>query len=629
MCGIVGYVGERECVPILMDGLRRLEYRGYDSAGISVMDGKKLKIKKTPGRISDLVRKIDQDPEFQNKDLKFNIGIAHTRWATHGEPNEVNAHPHLDCKGEIAVVHNGIVENYAVLKSRLEKWGHTFKSDTDTEVIAHLIEEFYDGNLEKAVESAVRLLEGSYGIGVMSSKEPGKIVAARLGSPLKIGIGKDGHFIASDMPAILPYTRDIIHLNDREIASLTRDGVNIYHMESGPREKKIEKILLDITAVEKNGYPHFMLKEIYEQPETVANTLRGKSRAGGRIGRLVKAVEDAQPEGGLGELGEITEDYLKGIEKIIIIACGTSLYAGLIGEYVIEKLAKIPVEVEYASEFQYRNPVLDKKTMIIAISQSGETADTISSIRRAQIHGAKVFGICNVPGSTIAHETDGGKYTRAGPEIGVASTKAFTAQLAVIYLLAVFLGWMRGNISSREAGKIMDELGKIPEEIKKVLETDDEVVKIANKFYGNRNFLYMGRDLSFPIAMEGALKLKEISYIHAEGYPSGEMKHGPIALIDEDMPVVVIAPKDGVYEKVISNIEEVKARKGVVIAVATEGDKEISKKADHVIYIPKTEEILTPFLSVIPLQLLAYHIGVKRGCDVDKPRNLAKSVTVE
>ena len=621
MCGIVGYIGEREVVPVILEGLKRLEYRGYDSAGIAILKENKLKIKKTKGRLEKLICKVNSDPGF----VGSNIGIGHTRWATHGEPNEINAHPHTDCKGEIAVVHNGIIENYTKLKEKLTAEGHEFKSGTDTEVIAHLVEKFYNNNnnLEDAVRHAMQEVQGAYAIGVISTREPDKIVAARFGSPLIIGTGKRGHFIASDVPAILPYTQDVVYLGEKEIAVLTKDDIDFRNIKEFEKlEKESVKIEWDVKSADIGGFSHFMLKEIYEQPGVIRNALY----------RLVK------PEG-MTALGGIfaLENYFKkrgktiqDLNKIIIVACGTSWHAALIGEYVIENLARIPVEVEYASEFQYRCPTIDKDTLIILISQSGETADTITSMREAKKRGGNIFGICNVVGSTIYRETEAGIYTLAGPEIGVASTKAFTSQLFALYLIALYLGRMKGNVSLGRGIRLVKGLKEIPEKIEEILNTcEKNIIKITEKFYEHENFLYLGRNVNFPIALEGALKLKEISYIHAEGYPAGEMKHGPIALIDKNMPVVVVAPEDSVYEKVMSNIEEVKARGGKVIAVATKGDKEIAKKADYVIYIPRTEEILTPLLTVIPLQLLAYHIAVKRGCDVDKPRNLAKSVTVE
>ncbi len=627
MCGIVGYIGERDVVPILLDGLNRLEYRGYDSAGVAILKDGELKIKKAEGRLSNLVEKIELDANFKDS----YVGIGHTRWATHGKPTERNSHPHTDAKGEIAVVHNGIIENYSILKDKLIKEGHEFKSDTDTEVLAHLIGKFYNNNsdnnsnnkLEDAVRCALQEVRGAYAIGVISTKEPDKIVAARFGSPLIIGKGKDGNFIASDVPAILPYTSEVFYPGECEIAVLTKDHIHFKCIkEFKTLEKRLEKIDWDAGSVDKGGFPHFMLKEIYEQPGVMRNTLY----------RLVES-EGTAKLGGIYAL----EDYfnkrsktLLNLNKIIIVACGTSWHAGLVGEYVIENLARIPVEVEYASEFQYRNPTIDEDTLIILISQSGETADTITSMNEAKSRGGNVFGICNVVGSTIYRETAAGIWTIAGPEIGVASTKAFTSQLFALYLIALYLGRIQGNLSVGNGVRMVRALKEIPDNIEKILNNcEKDIITIAEKFHKSNNFIYLGRHVNFPVALEGALKLKEISYCHAEGYPSGEMKHGPIALIDKDMPVVVIVPKDNLYEKVMSNISEIKARGGKVIAIATEGDTEISKKADHVIYIPETEDILTPLLTVIPLQLLAYHIAVMRGCDVDKPRNLAKSVTVE
>jgi len=606
MCGISGYIGNRNAVAVVVDMLKRLEYRGYDSAGIAYIKNQEMIVHKDKGKIENLTKNIYKHIQCDSK-----IAIGHTRWATHGEPSEKNAHPHTDCKNEIALVHNGIIENNTRLKTLLESEGHVFKSDTDTEVIVHLIEKFYNGeNLEDAVIQAIHLLSGSYGIAVISKKEE-KIVAAKLGSPLIIGLGKNEYFVSSDIPALLPYTRDTITLEDGEIAVITKTDIKIKDANSVPVKKEIEKILWDVKAAEKNGFAHFMLKEIYEQPKVMKDTMRGRLLSENGIARL----------GGL----NLTNDEIRKIKKIIFIACGTSLHAGIVGKYVLGELAGIDVKAEHASEFQYMSPAIDENTIVIAISQSGETPDTISSMREAKERGAKVLGICNVVGSTIARETDGGTYTYAGPEIGVASTKAFTAQMTVIYLMALYFGRIKNTISPKRVKELVDEMEKIPEKIEKIMEeSKDKIQECANKFYDKSNFLYLGRGYNFPIALEGALKLKEISYIHAEGYPAGE-----IAMIDENTPCVVIAVKDGAYEKVISNIEQIKARKGKVIAIATEGDTEITKKADYVIYVPETDKMLYPFMTVIPLQMLAYYIGIKKGCDVDKPRNLAKSVTVE
>jgi glucosamine--fructose-6-phosphate aminotransferase (isomerizing) len=610
MCGIVGYVGPRKSASMLIEGLKRLEYRGYDSAGISIMNGKGVETRKAKGKISQLEQVIRGNP------IDGNVGIAHTRWATHGPPNECNAHPHHDCTGTVSVVHNGIIENYGPLRAMLQKTGHTFVSDTDTEVLAHLIEAAMDGNLEEAVIDALALVEGTYGIAVISSKDPDKIVAARKGSPLLIGLGDETgeYYVASDVAAILQHTRQVVYLDDGEMAVLSRTGYQVMDLDAQIVKKGVSRIEWDLDQIEKGGFDHFMLKEIFEQPQTIQNTMRG---------RLV-TDEGFTKLGGL----EMTDDELRGIRRIIITACGTSWHAATIGEYMIEEHARIPVEVEYASEFRYRNPILDEGTLVIVISQSGETADTLSAMREAQRKGARALGICNVVGSTIARESDGGVYIHAGPEIGVASTKAFTSQVVVLALLTLRLGRLR-EMSQFAGQKIAEELLKIPEKVQTILDENDSIRKIADLYLRHNNFLYLGRGYNFPVALEGALKLKEISYIHAEGYPAAEMKHGPIALIDENMPVVFICTRDSAYEKVVSNMEEVRARKGRIIAVASEGDTEIERRADHVLTVPRTLEMLTPLLSVIPLQLLAYHIAVGRGCNVDQPRNLAKSVTVE
>src|SRR3990172_287466 len=608
MCGIVGYVGYQPAVPILMEGLRRLEYRGYDSAGLAVLEPGGLIFEKTAGRI-DVLQNMIKDKNFSST-----IGIAHTRWATHGEPTDQNAHPHVDCSGDIAVVHNGIIENFASLKEVLEKKGHKFTTQTDTEVLAHLIEESYEGNLVEAVRAALSLVEGTYGIAVLSQKDPRELVVARLGSPLVVGTGKNENFVASDVSAILRHTNQVVYLEDRELAVITSEGYNITTIDNVKVTPRVQEISWTLDMIEKHGFSHFMLKEIHEQATTIRNAMRGR----------------LDYEEGTARLGGLSPHYeeLQKIERIIFLACGTSWHAGLIGEYLIEEQAGISVEVEYASEFRYRNPIIPDKTLVIAISQSGETLDTLSAMREAKRKGATVMAICNVVGSTIARESNPWFYTHPLPEIGVASTKAFTAQIAVLSLLTLLLARMR-TMSVEKGKKIIDHLVKIPYQVEQILASEEELKQIASRFYQKNNFLYLGRGINFPIALEGALKLKEISYIHAEGYPAAEMKHGPIALIDENMPVVVLAIKDAVYDKILSNIEEIRARRGRVIAIASEGDTKVADMVEHVIYVPHTLDMLTPLLSIIPLQLLAYHMALLRGCDVDKPRNLAKSVTVE
>jgi glucosamine--fructose-6-phosphate aminotransferase (isomerizing) len=607
MCGIVGYIGKRQAAPILMAGLNRLEYRGYDSAGIAVASKGALKIAKRKGR----VRELD---ELKPLRFKGTSGIAHTRWATNGEPSDRNAHPHSDSAGRYAVVHNGIIENAAALRAQLAARGTTFSSDTDTEVIAHLIEKFYDGNLEKAVAAAVRLLTGTYGLAVIATDEPTKIVGARHGSPLVVGIADSEYILASDVSAIIRHTNQVVYLDDEEMVVLTPSGIHTTTIREETVDKKIETIDWDLEMIEKAGFPHFMLQEIFEQPQSIRNTLRG---------RLL-------PEEGMARLGglNMSAAELRALQRVVITACGTSWHAGLIGEYLIEELARIPVEVEYASEFRYRNPILEPGTIVLAVSQSGETADTLAAMREAKRKGARVLGICNVVGSTIARESDGGVYIHAGPEIGVASTKAFTSQVAALALFTLYLGRL-GELSPELGAELVRELEAIPGKIETILAGAESIQKIAKANSHHNNFLYLGRGVNFPVALEGALKLKEISYIHAEGYPAAEMKHGPIALIDDNMPVVFICTQDSAYEKVLSNMEEVRARKGKIIAVASEGDTHVATKADHVLYIPSTMGPLTPLLAAIPLQLLAYYIAVERGCDVDQPRNLAKSVTVE
>ncbi len=607
MCGIVGITGNKQVAPILVEGLKRLEYRGYDSAGISVANGG-LRTVKCSGKICAL------DNAMAGADLTGTCGIGHTRWATHGPPSQVNAHPHMDGESRIAVVHNGIIENFQALKQRLVKAGYEFCSETDSEVLAHLIREFYDGNLEDAVRRVLELVEGTYGIAVIHAAEPQKIVGARKGSPLVVGVGEGNNYLASDVAAILGETRKVIYLDDGEMVTLTPESVVTTSIENEPVTKEVQEIHWDLDQIQKGGFPHFMLKEIYEQPETIKNAYRG---------RILPETGDVKLDG-----LRLTEWELRNIRRIIILACGTSWHAGLLGEYLLEEYAGIPVEVEYASEFRYRSPVIEPGTLCLTISQSGETIDTLEAMREARRRGAKVLGITNVVGSTIARETDGGIYIHAGPEIGVASTKAFTSQVTILTLLTIMLG-RRQILSSDRGMRLIDELQAIPDKIRLILDQEAEILEIAKAYKDHRNFLYLGRGNNFPIALEGALKLKEISYIHAEGYPAAEMKHGPIALIDPDMPVVVICTRDGSYQKIKGNVQEVKARNGTVISVVTEGEEEIAAMSDHVIRIPDTADMMMPLLAVVPLQLLAYHIAVLRGEDVDQPRNLAKSVTVE
>lgn len=607
MCGIVAYISKKENPNSLQLGikaLKRLEYRGYDSAGFAFLDKKKKEIfcQKATEKIAQLEKKIN------NNSILANPIILHTRWATHGVVSEINAHPHFDCQKNIYLVHNGIIENYKELKEELIKEGHKFSSETDTEVIAHLIEKFFQGNLETAVRKALSFLKGTYGIAVISRDDPNKIVAARLGSPLLLGLGENEYLVASDAAAVIAYTKKVIYLDDGEIVTITPDNFFIL------KEKKPEEIEWELEDAQKGGFPHFMLKEIMEQPESLQSSLRG---------RLI--LEEGKAK--LGGLDSV-QKKLREIERINIIACGTAFYAGLVGKYMLEEYAGIPTEVDLASEFRYRKPILDKKTLVLAISQSGETADTLGALKEAKEKGVFTLGIVNSVGSSVARETEAGLYNHAGPEIGVASTKAFTSQLAILALLTLFLGRQR-QLSLVMGQRITKELSRIPELVKKVLENNSQIKELAEKYKDFNNFFYLGRKYNLPIALEGALKLKEISYIHAEGCGAGEMKHGPLALIDENFPTFVICLSDSVYEKVVSNLEEIKARKGKILAIATEGNKDIKKIVDDVIYIPKTLEMLTPILSVIPFQLFAYHMGVLRGCDVDKPRNLAKSVTVE
>jgi glutamine---fructose-6-phosphate transaminase (isomerizing) len=611
MCGIVGYIGARPAVPLLIEGLKRLEYRGYDSSGITVMNGDGLDTRKAVGKIAELEKLVASGVE-----RTATIGIAHTRWATHGPPNEVNAHPHISCNGEIALVHNGIIENAGTLRRKLEEMGHTFRSDTDTEVVVHLIEEAYEGNLEDAVREALRQVDGAYGLAIVSSREPRKIVAARHGSPLLLGVTDNGEsFVASDVAAVLAQTRQVIYLEDGEMAVLTDEGYTTCSLDGESLAKEVKQIAWDLDAIEKSGHDHFMIKEIFEQPHTIMQAIRGR----------VLEEDGTVKFGGL----NLEDDELAAFDRIIICACGTSWHSALIAEYMLEEICRIPVDVEYASEFRYRKPIVDDRTLMLVISQSGETADTLAAMREAKEHGAKVLGIVNVVGSTIAREAHGGIYLHAGPEIGVASTKAFTSQVVALTLFTVRMGRLRGTLSAEQGRTILHALLELPDKVEQVLELNDAIRELARIYKSATNFLYLGRGYNFPTALEGALKLKEISYIHAEGLPAAEMKHGPIALIDENMPVVVIAPQDAVYQKVLSNIQEVKARGGRVIAVTTTGNSELTGMVDHLIPVPDTIDMLTPIVTTIPLQLLAYHVAVMRGCNVDMPRNLAKSVTVE
>ncbi|HWA56544.1 MAG TPA: glutamine--fructose-6-phosphate transaminase (isomerizing) [Gemmatimonadales bacterium] len=608
MCGIVGYVGPRQVTSLLIEGLRRLEYRGYDSAGIAVINGKGLVVVKQPGKLSALEGLLrDHTP-------KGTVGIGHTRWATHGPPNQTNAHPHTDQTGRIALIHNGIIENSRAIRKVLEQRGHTFKSDTDTEVLAHLVGACYNGNLEEAVAQALREVEGAYGIAVISADEPDVLVAARKGSPLLVGVGDGEWFVASDASAILSQTRSVVYLDDGEMVVLTRKGYHVRDLAATRIEKPVAQIDWDLATIERGGYDHFMLKEIFEQPDTVRNTMRGH----------LLEEEGTSRVSGL----NLTDDDIKQINRIVITACGTSWHSALIGEYMLEELARIPVEVEYASEFRYRNPVVDDRTLVIGISQSGETADTLAAIREAKRRGARTIGVVNSVGSTIAREVDGGIYLHAGPEVGVASTKAFTSQVIALALITLRFGRLR-NLSILQGRQIIQALRALPGQVQQILDRAHEVEALADQFWRANNALYLGRGVNFPVALEGALKLKEISYIHAEGYPAAEMKHGPIALIDENMPVMFIAPKDGTHGKIVSNVEEVRARGGRVIAIGTEGDDQISRLATATFTIPETLDLLTPILTVIPLQLFSYYVAVRRGCNVDQPRNLAKSVTVE
>ncbi len=614
MCGIVGYVGKKEAYPILISGLRRLEYRGYDSAGVALIGPNGLNVQKCKGRVSDLEAHVNGTP------MVGSVGIGHTRWATHGEPNDKNAHPHTSTNGELALIHNGIIENYAPLKEELMKRGYKFKSDTDTEVLVHLIDDIQrtEGtDLAESVRLALTNVVGAYAIVVVDQKYPDMLVAARKSSPLVIGIGEDGdHFLASDATPIVEHTRNVVYMEDGEIAIIDREhGLKVRNIKNQEKSPSIQALTIQLEALEKGGYEHFMLKEINEQPRSIRDSMRGR-------------LNLAQSDIVLGGIKDY-EQKIVNAKRILIVACGTSWHAGMVGEYLFEEYARIPVEVEYASEFRYRNPVINEEDIVIAISQSGETADTLAAIELAKSKGATIIGICNVVGSSIARLTHAGSYTHAGPEIGVASTKAFTAQVTLLTLMALMIGRRKGTIDGAKFQQLLLELDAIPSKVEKVLKTEAQVKYIAEIYKDARNALYLGRGYSFPVALEGALKLKEISYIHAEGYPAAEMKHGPIALIDEEMPVFVIATQGASYEKVVSNIQEVKARKGKVIAIVTEGDTTVKEIADHTIEIPASPDAFVPLLAVVPLQLLSYHVAVMRGCNVDQPRNLAKSVTVE
>ncbi|MBO7414299.1 MAG: glutamine--fructose-6-phosphate transaminase (isomerizing) [Fibrobacter sp.] len=609
MCGIVAYIGTNEALPILVGGLKKLEYRGYDSSGVALIDGGTIKAVKASGKIKELEDKLKVDPP------KGTIGIAHTRWATHGAPTVENAHPHTSYNGKISIVHNGIIENYASLKARLISDGVKFNSETDTEVVAHLIARFYNGDLKTAVIKALALVEGTFGLAVISSDEPGTLIGARRGSPLILGIGSNNdHFLASDVSAIINHTQKVVYLDDNDIVQVKDGSYSIVNMNSHEVQREVKDVEFDADAVAKGGFEHFMLKEIFEQPEVLRNTMRG---------RLLVAEGNAKLAGLDTNIKE-----LRNINRIIITACGTSYYAGMVGEYMIEDLAGVPVEVEYASEFRYRNPIIKPGTLVLAISQSGETADTLAALKEAQQKGATALAICNGVGSTIARTSDGGVYLHAGPEIGVASTKAFTSQVTVLAMIALLLGRQR-RLSFETGADIAKSMLELPQLAEETLKLSDKIKELAKAYCKANNFLYLGRHFNYPVAMEGALKLKEISYIHAEGYPAAEMKHGPIALIDENMPVVVIAPKDALFDKIISNVREIKARGGKVIAITTDDCSPLDEIADHIIKVPKTIPMLMPILTCIPLQLLAYHIAVLRGNDVDQPRNLAKSVTVE
>jgi glucosamine--fructose-6-phosphate aminotransferase (isomerizing) len=608
MCGIVGYVGYKEAEPILVEGLRRLEYRGYDSAGLATLSGPQLHVRKRAGRISELLQSLHERP------APGSIGISHTRWATHGPPIDMNAHPHVSSDGLVAVVHNGVIENYAALKRQLQDEGVRFQSDTDTEVVAQLIAHHLNGDLVEAVCKALSLLKGTYGLAIVSSRSPDIVIGARLGSPLVVGIGDDEHFLASDPSALVGHTENVAYLQDHQLCVLARDDWRILDHHQVRVETPVHRIDWEVGTAERGNFEHFMLKEIYEQPEALENAMRGR-------------LSDADASSHFGGLN-IDSQQLRRAERLILTACGTSYHAALVGEYLFEELARIPVEVEYASEFRYRNPPIDRNTIVLAITQSGETADTLAALRESKRKGHPTLAVCNVVGSSIARECDGGVYLHAGPEIGVASTKAFTSQVAVLALLALYFGRMR-HLSSIQGVRMLQELRAMPDIIRRTLRCHERVRRIAERYFQVNNFLYLGRQYLFPVALEGALKMKEISYIHAEGYPAAEMKHGPIALVDGDTPSVFLIPRGAVFDKVMSNLEEIKARGGPVIAIACEGDEEVAARADEVIFVPEVPDYLQPLVAVVPLQLLAYHIALLRGCDVDKPRNLAKSVTVE
>ncbi len=611
MCGIVGYIGNKRVVPIIIDGLKRLEYRGYDSAGLAVLEQGRLVVHRSVGKIKEL------ESAVWGADLSGTIGLGHTRWATHGRPTEENAHPHTDCTGDLVVIHNGIIENYLSLKEKLLAEGHVFRSETDTEVIAHLIEKYLqdDPDIERATRRALCDVTGAYAIGVLWKGDPNRIVGAKCQSPLVVGLGEGDFFSASDIPALLSHTRNVLFLNDREMVVLSADGAQVTTIEGEPVQRGVETILWSPILAEKGGYKHFMLKEIYEQPRAVRDTIRGRfSEDTGSI--FFEGMEEL-------------EEHLSTIDKIVLIACGTAWHAALVGKFMIESLCRVPVEVDYSSEFRYRDPAVGERTLVMAISQSGETLDTLAGVKEARARGCKTFAICNVVGSSITREVDGVLYTHAGPEIGVAASKTFTAQLAALYLFALYLGQRRGTVDEAKIRSLLADLVRLPQQIETALHLETEAERLAQLYYNKSDFLYLGRGITYPIALEGALKLKEISYIHAEGYPAGEMKHGPIALITEEMPVVVLAPHDKVYEKILGNIQEVKARDGIVIAVCSDTDTELPGKADHCLQVPPAPPLLMPVLLSIPMQLLAYHIAVRKGCDVDQPRNLAKSVTVE
>jgi len=608
MCGIVGYVGPRQAASILMDGLKRMEYRGYDSAGVAIINGNGLDVRKAAGKLGVLAAELEGEMPLGT------LGIGHTRWATHGAPTTLNAHPHTDQSGRIALIHNGIIENAADLRKALIARGHEFSSETDTEVLAHLIGAFYDGNLEEAVAAALRDVDGAYGICVISADEPGTLIAARNGSPIILGIGEGEYLVASDQSAIVEHTRNVIYLDNGELAVLTADGYRVRTLKSRRVDKAINQIEWDLETIERGGFEHFMLKEIFEQPESVQNTMRG---------HLLEETGNVRVYG-----LKLDDDQAKRIKRIIITACGTSWHSALIGKYMLEELARIPTDVEYASEFRYRNPIVDDDTIVIAISQSGETADTLAALLEAKQRGARSIGLVNVVGSTIAREVDGGLYLRCGPEIGVASTKAFTSQVVALAMVAIRFARLK-QMSLLEGRKWVNALAALPAQIEEILSRADEVKVLADQFADATNALYLGRGVNFPTALEGALKLKEISYVHAEGYPAAEMKHGPIALIDENMPVIVVAPRDAIYGKIVSNVQEVRARGGRIIAITNPGDQEISDLAEATFTVPETLDLLSPVLTIIPLQLFSYYVALRRGCNVDQPRNLAKSVTVE